>query len=116
MTDIRLARPRPIKRPRLIGEMNRTEREYSFILESRKRAGEIVDYRFEAITLKLANNTRYTPDFYVLFEDRIELHEVKGGFWRDDARVKIKVAAAMFPEFAFIAALNKKKQWIFVEF
>ena len=31
----------------------------------------------------------------------LELHECKG-FWRDDARVKIKVAASLYP-FKFIA-------------
>lgn len=108
------ARIKPVSRTP--GSMNRTESEYAMILESRKRAGEIVDYKFEAVTLKLAANTRYTPDFYVVFPDRIELHEVKGGFWRDDARVKIKVAAAMYPEFQFIAALNKNRHWQFEEF
>jgi hypothetical protein len=38
----------------------------------------------------------------------LEVHEVKG-FWEDDARVKVKVAASLFP-FRFIAvtAIAKK--------
>ena len=39
----------------------------------------------------------------------LEFHEVKG-FWRDDARVKIKTAADKFP-FVFIAAKQTKTGW-----
>lgn len=86
---------------------NKTEAAYMVLLEAKKRAGEIVWYGFEAVTLKLADDTRYTPDFAVLLADMtIEMHEVKG-FWRDDARVKIKVAAAMFP-FRFFAVKKEK--------
>lgn len=38
----------------------------------------------------------------------MELHEVKG-FWQDDARAKIKIAAAMFP-FRFFAVKVKTKR------
>lgn len=65
--------------------------------------------------LRLAEKTFYTPDFMVVFEDRIELHETKG-YFEEDARVKIKVAAAMYPEFKFVAVYWKKKQWVFEEF
>jgi len=46
----------------------------------------------------------------VTFEDRIELHETKG-FMRDDAAVKLKVAADKFPEFLFVLVKKIKKQW-----
>lgn len=86
---------------------NKTEAAYMALLEARKRAGEILWYQFEGITLKLADDTRYTPDFFVLMADgSLECHETKG-FWRDDARVKIKVAASMFP-FRFVAAKKAK--------
>lgn len=79
------------------GEMNKTERAYSLHLDGLIRRGEIVAWKFEGLTLKLAKDTRYTPDFLVqLNDDALECHEVKG-FWRDDAKVKIKVAAAMYP-------------------
>ena len=75
------------------GQMNKTESEYCQLLELRKRAGEIDWYRFEGIKLRLADNTFYTPDFAVMLSTgEMEMHEVKG-FWTDDARVKIKVAA-----------------------
>jgi hypothetical protein len=61
--------------------------------------------------LRLANLTTYSPDFMVIDPDgSVVFHEVKG-FWMDDARVKIKVAAEAFPWFHFVAATKKKGQW-----
>ena len=88
-------------RVRTIGQ-NRTESKYAQELELEKKSGEILWYAFEGIKLRLADNTFYTPDFFVMKKDgTLECHEVKG-FWEDDARVKIKVAAEHFP-FRFIA-------------
>lgn len=91
------------------GQMNKTESAYCQLLELRKRAGEIVWYRFEGVKLRLADNTFYTPDFAVMLSTgEMEMHEVKG-FWTDDARVKIKVAAEQYP-FRFIAVKPKAKK------
>ena len=80
------------------------------MLELKKISGEILWYSFEALRFRLADNTGYTPDFIVLRSDGvIEAHEVKG-FWVDDARVKIKVAAEMYP-FIFRALQFKKGKW-----
>ena len=88
-------------------EMNGTEAKYAWILEGRRLAGEIQRYEFEKITLKLGADCRYTPDFYVVNrEGEIEFHEVKG-FFRDDAKVKIKVAAENFPFRFYLARLVK---------
>ena len=80
--------------------------------------------------MRLAKRTFYEPDFMVWlwptvvvdtsedpdpYPGRIEIHEVKG-FWRDDARVKIKVAAEMFPMFKFIAVTRKGWLWKREEF
>lgn len=94
-------------RPR--GEMNGTERRYAEHLELRKVAGEVEWYAFEAVKLRLAKLTYYTPDFLVMLADgTLEAHEVKG-HWEDDARVKIKVAAETFPfRFVAVKALAKK--------
>lgn len=108
----RFARPRPKQTP---GSMNKTEYAYGCLLKQRQMAGEIERFAFEAIKLRLAKRTFYTPDFMVICNDCIELHEVKG-FWEDDARVKIKVAAESFPEFKFVAVQFKKKQWVYEEF
>lgn len=79
------------------GQMNKSEAAYGAHLELLKRAGEIVWYRFEGVKLRLADNTFYTTDFAVMCADGVmEMHEVKG-FWQDDARAKIKIAAEMYP-------------------
>lgn len=82
--------------------MNKWEMEYATILENRKRVKDIIDWRFEPLKLRLADATFYTPDFLVVVADGFEFHEVKG-FWRDDALVKFKVAAELFPFFRFLA-------------
>lgn len=88
--------------------MNKTERRRSVELEAKKRAGEIRAWHFNALTLKLADDCRYTPDFLIEHNDaRLEFEEIKG-FWRDDARVKIKVAARLFPMFTFTALRARK--------
>ena len=91
------------------GQMNETERLYGGILFARQQAGEVLWYRFEGLKLRLADNTFYTPDFAVMAADGVmECHEVKG-HWQDDARVKIKVAAQMYP-FRFIAVRKRSKK------
>jgi hypothetical protein len=92
--------------------MNRTEAAYAEHLEARRRAGAIEWWKFESFRLRLAERTWYVPDFAVMIIDdargswALEFHEVKG-FWRDDARVKIKVAAEAFP-FRFLAVQKKR--------
>lgn len=96
-----------------VGTMNKTERLYAERLDARLHHGEIVWHRFEGIKLRLADNTFYSPDFAVMAADGVlEMHEVKG-FWQDDARVKIKVAAAQYPFrfFAVYAPRRKGDDW-----
>ena len=91
------------------GQMNKTEAAYAAELQARQVAGEVAWYRFEGIKLRLADNTFYTPDFMVMGANGlIEMHEVKG-FWMDDARAKIKIAADMYP-FRFLAIKAKAKK------
>ncbi|MGJ0510227.1 MAG: DUF1064 domain-containing protein [Methylocystis sp.] len=91
--------------------MNQTEKRRAIELEAMKRNHQIASWRYEAVTLKLANDCRYTPDFLVInLLGQMTFEEVKG-HWRDDARVKIRVAAAKFPEFAFVALRLEKGQW-----
>lgn len=103
-----IAQPNPPER-HSSGKMNKTETAYANHLEMLKQAREICWYGFEAVTLRLAKNTRYTPDFAVIDKDgRLVFIEVKG-FWRDDARVKIKVANEMYP-FRFVAVTKKRQK------
>ncbi len=80
--------------------MNKTEARMAAVLDGWKRDGTIDAWAYEGWTIKLARDTRYTPDFWVWKADRVEFIEVKG-FFRDDAKVKIKVAARMYPMFTF---------------
>lgn len=91
------------------GQQNKTEKAYDNELNNRLFLGDILWYKFDGMKFRLADNTFYTPDFAVMLSDgQIEIHEVKG-FWQDDARVKIKVAADMYP-FRFIAVKAKTKK------
>ena len=102
-----------------VGQMNKTEAAYDAHLRLLLVAGEILWHRFEGLKLRLADNTFYTPDFAVMAADGVlEMHEVKG-FWEDDARVKIKVAADQYPfRFRAIKAEAKKRGggWVMEEF
>ena len=78
--------------------MNKTEHEYYLILEAQKQKGKIAWFAFEAVRLRLADRTTYTPDFAVVECNRwfkYRFIEIKG-FRRDDAMVKFKVAREQF--------------------
>ena len=90
--------------------MNKTEAEYAGMLEERRVRGEVVWWKYEGITLKLADNTRYTPDFAVMLSGgEFEFHETKGGFIREDGWQKLKIAAGMFPFRFFLCQKAAKK-------
>ena len=91
------------------GSNNKTEAAYDSHLADLQHAGKIKWRKFEGLKLRLADSTFYTPDFAVMAADGvIECHEVKG-FWQDDARAKIKVAADLYP-FRFIAVKARTKK------
>jgi len=86
------------------GCMNRTESKYGAYLENLRALGVVTWYKFEAIKLRIGDSCFFTPDFSVLLADGfMEMHEVKGSkkLFMDDAKVKIKVAAGLYP-FKFI--------------
>jgi hypothetical protein len=91
------------------GQMNKTEAEYGRLLELRRQAGEVLWYLFEGVKLRLADNTFYSPDFSVMLADgTLEMHEIKG-FFMEDAKVKVKVAAERFPFRFFVVRKQAKK-------
>jgi hypothetical protein len=101
------------------GALNKTEAAYAAALELRRIAGDVAWYKFEGVKLRLADNTFYTPDFAVMLANgQLEMHEVKG-FWQDDARAKIKIAADLYP-FKFVAVKAEAQKrgggWIVEEF
>jgi hypothetical protein len=80
-----------------VGAMNKTEAAYAATLDQRRAAGEVAWFKFEGLKFRLADNTFFTVDFAVMMSNSVmEMHEVKG-FMQDDANVKIKVAASMYP-------------------
>jgi hypothetical protein len=92
-----------------VGTMNKTEKQYAGHLEQLKYAGKILWFKFEGIKLRLADNTFYTCDFAVLAADcALEMHECKG-FMMDDANVKIKVAASLYPFRFFVAKARAQR-------
>jgi hypothetical protein len=91
------------------GTMNKLETAYDAYLWTLYAAGDVLWHKFEGIKLRLADNTFLTVDFAVLPRSGVlEMHECKG-FWQDDARVKIKVAASIYP-FKFIAVKARAKK------
>lgn len=97
--------------PDLYAGMNKTEKARAIELEALKRAGKIAAWWYEALTFKLADDTRYTPDFLVQESDGLlRVEEIKG-FWRDDARVKVKLYAKLFPLPLVVLRARKGGGW-----
>jgi len=93
------------------GTMNRTEAAYAAHLELLKASGDVLWWKFEGLKFRLADKTFLTPDFVVMTRSGlIELHDVKG-FLMDDANVKMKVAASMYP-FEFFIIRKSKSFWM----
>jgi len=117
----------PRQRPDADG-MNRAERAYAQHLDLLELAGEVRDWRFQPLKLRLAKGTWFTPDFQVILADGIPCLDDVKAVWRrkqadgtrvekihseDDATVKIKVAAEEYPEWTFRrAALSPSRGWV----
>lgn len=83
--------------------LNKTER--AFLGYLKRQDGGALVYP-QSITLKLGNGVRYSPDFIETNEFHINAYEVKG-FMRDDAAVKLKVAASLYPWITFYLATRR---------
>jgi len=85
--------------------MNKAEAAFAHHLEILRRTDLIKWWAFEPMKLRLAPDTTYKVDFMVLDQnDMLVCYEVKawwktipGPHWEDDARVKIKMAAKLYP-------------------
>ncbi len=99
--------------------MNKTEAIRAEDLELQKRAGYIAEWWYEGWTFKLADDTRYTPDFVIQHPDGMLTAEEIKGFYRDDAKVKARVFVAQFPIQLRLLTLvkgNPKHSWHVVEY
>jgi hypothetical protein len=84
--------------------LNKTERAYLAHLRMLK----VPHLRVQKITVKIADDCRLTPDFsYVDANGRGVFVDVKG-FQREDALIKMKVAARNFSEYRFVIVTRRK--------
>jgi hypothetical protein len=109
--------------------MNKAEAEFADELRAGQNAGNVFWWAFEAVTLRLADRTTWTPDFAVMYADGVlKLIDVKGTkktkagnyvpFVEAQTAVKIKVAAEQFPiTIATAYKLPKKAggEWVIEE-
>jgi hypothetical protein len=97
-------------KPDLGGYRSKLERDYAARLEHQHREGRILWWSYEPMRLRLAAGAYYKPDFMVIgLNGEVEFHETKG-FWREAARLRIKVAADQHP-FLFVAVKRDKRGW-----
>ena len=106
---VNLPKPKAVQ-SHTTGKMNGTEKRFYEDYAKGK------PHAFERLKFRLADNTWYTPDFMVVEEGFIVIYEVKGGFTRDDARAKWKIAADLNPWFIWRWAQWKDKKWIIEEY
>jgi hypothetical protein len=108
--------PRPKGRKRSLAErMNKGEQRYAESLDVRP---DVAAWWYEGMSWRLADDTRYVPDFVVLLDDgTMELHEVKGSakggadFGATELSwAKIKVAAEMCP-FPVVVVWQDRGTW-----
>lgn len=96
--------------------LNKTEE--AFLTElSAKMVRDGGDVHSQAITLSLGNGVRYTPDFMTVVYNGnddggtiVQFYEVKG-YMRDDAAVKIKVAAHAYSHWDFFLVTKERIGW-----
>lgn len=95
--------------------MNKLERAFFQLLNAFSR---VPFYVHREVSLPLANGCRYKVDFIRVHTGQtgpiIEGFEVKG-FKRDDAIVKLKVAASVYPWIKFYLVTRKNKIWDYQE-
>jgi hypothetical protein len=90
-------------------KLNATEKEFERVLADRFSD---CFRTTQAVTFRLGNGVRYTPDF-VLFSPiggTVDAYEVKG-YMRDDAAVKLKVAAALYPFIVWRLVWKEDGRW-----
>lgn len=106
--------------------MNRTETAYAAHLDLQMKAGAILWYGFEAITVKLGEDCRFTPDFLVMLPGgRLECRDTKGSrkikvgskagqtrpYVEEDALVKARVMARHFVIPIFFVWRDTDGEW-----
>lgn len=112
--------PKPKRSKPADGYDSKLNRDFAGLLVSAKARGWIHEWWYEPFGLRLAPKCYYHFDFLVdpLYpvdigeyheEHRLVCIECKGGWFRDDAKVKTKVAAEMFPCFKWLLVYREKR-------
>lgn len=99
--------------------MNKTEAEYIRLLEMKQQAGEIKSIHYNKLKFHVGGKRCwYSPDVLVVKSDgRMEIHEVKGDWVYEDARVKYNACAEKYDMFDWYFAQKKRKEgWIITKF
>jgi hypothetical protein len=94
--------------------MNRTESRFAEGLEARRLCGEIKVWAFEPEVLALGPEMSFCPDFRVVeLDGSVSWYDVKRlrGWSHEDATIKIKMAAVLYPDDAFYQARWDGKTW-----
>lgn len=90
---------------------SKLERAYVARLNALQQSGLVRQWVYEGVTFTLADGVRYTPDFLVWTStNAVEFHEIKGvkrGRNWERSRIKLQVAARMFPQFTFLLVVGK---------
>lgn len=107
------AKKNPGPAARIAGTTNRTEQEF---LDWMASEWDTVLFERICIPLNLQENCTYTPDVLCLSHDKpARFYEVKGSFWRDDARVKLNLAARLCSPAEMWQAVKAKGTWTLKE-
>ncbi len=107
---------------------SKLEAHFSQYVEALARSGSllpdgclVVDWDYHPMRVNLTPGLSYTPDFGLLVcrngsAPRWRLVEVKGS-WKSknarDSRVRLEVAAQLFPFFEWVAVVQERGAWIF---
>ena len=122
--------PEPIAKAepqRATAKLTKPEVAFMRVLEERKARGEIVWWSEHPMSLKLADGSRYIPDYMVVtWDGTILVYEVKGtGGWNHvtfagrgrpsgseggKSRAKFLFAVECFPLFRFMSAIQQRKK------
>ena len=91
---------------------NKTESAYRREILGRRR--DLVTVRFEALTFRMGNGHRYTPDWVVVTAVGCECHEVKGAYAlqsQQRARLAFDQARVEFPWISWVWAVRSGNGW-----
>jgi len=108
--------PKPLKRIRQSSKplLNKLEQEW---LAHQKAFFPSAIIHAQAIKFRLGNGTTYSPDF-VCFDwecgdhGRVACWEIKGPWFPDDAKVKLKLFAYQYPEIWVRLCWKENDRWV----